>query len=128
MTTFTLTHQKFFSPRVTGRRSVSAVFVWVFERERAFTLFFLAGTILSFACYIGALYVTFGLASVLGAQEARATALADEIREREYQLQAKISRVPEEHKEFLSSMERVSTIRYIGCGDGFAASRQVPTP
>ena len=128
MTTLTLAHQKFSSPRAAGRRSVSAAFAWVFERERALALFFFAGTIVSFAGYIGALYVTFGLASALGAQETRAAVLADEIRERGYQLQAKISRVPEEHKEFLSSMERVSAIRYIGGGDGFAASRQVPTP
>lgn len=128
MTTLTLTHQKFSSSRAIRRLSVSAAFAWALERERALALFFFAGIIIAFACYIGALYVTFGLGSVLSAQETRAAVLADEIREKEYQLQATISRVPKEHKEFLSSMERVSTIRYIGGGDGFAASRQAPTP
>ncbi len=128
MTTLTLAHQKFSSSPGARRLSVSFAFAWVLERERALLLFFFAGTIVALACYIGALYVTFGLGSVLVAQETRAAILTDEIREKEYQLQATISRVPEEHKEFLSSMERVSTIRYIGAGEGYAASRQAPTP
>lgn len=128
MTTLTLAHQKFSSPRAAGRLSVSLAFAWVLERERAFALFLLAGTIVALACYIGALYVTFGLGSVLSAQETRAAVLADDVREKEYQLQATISRIPEEHKEFLSSMERVSAIRYVGGGEGFAATRRAPTP
>lgn len=127
MTTLTLTHQKFSSPRAL-RLSVSLAFAWALERERALALFFLLGIIFAFASYIGALYVTFGLGSVLSAQETRAAILADDVREKEYQLQAKISRIPEEHKEFLSSMERVSTIRYLGGGEGYASTRYAPTP
>lgn len=128
MTTFTLAHQKFLEPRAARRLAASTAFAWVFEHERVFTLFLLAGAVFAFAAYIGALYVTFGLGSVLNAQEMRAAALADEVREKEYQLQAKLSRIPEEHKEFLSSMVRVSTIRYVGGGEGYAASRSAPTP
>lgn len=125
MTTLTLVHQKFFSSR---RLSIPSTIDWVHTHERALSVTFLLGIALAVACYIGALYVTFGLSTVVSAQEVEIRGLADEVWEKEYQLEARTARIAEEHSEFFSTMERVSAIRYIGGGEGYAVNREGTIP
>ena len=123
MTTITLAYRKFSRSSGSALFSVSEVLNWVAAKERIICTVFVCGIVLSLALYIGALYVSFGLGTVVSEQASKISALSGEIRENEYQLQARTKRVPEEYKEFLSSMERVSNIRYVGAGEGYASLR-----
>ncbi len=128
MTAITLAYKKIFLRRADPVFAYADIGGWVMAHDRMLSFLFLAGIVISLACYIGGMYVSFGMGTVIGAQEKKIQMLSDEIREREYALQEKISFIPEEHKEFLSSMERVSSIDYIGADGGYVASRNIPTP
>jgi hypothetical protein len=97
MTTATLTYQKFSSSQ---GFSIFRLLGWVRSREKVLCFLFVAGIVLSLACYIGSLYVTFGVTTIVGSQEKELNRLSDEIREQEYQLQARTRRLPDEYKEF----------------------------
>ncbi|OGZ95206.1 MAG: hypothetical protein A2847_02805 [Candidatus Sungbacteria bacterium RIFCSPHIGHO2_01_FULL_50_25] len=97
-------------------------------KERVFSIALVAGIVVSLAGYIGALYMTFGFGTRIGKQEQGITALVYDISERELELQEKRSRIPEDHEILFSSMEPITSIRYIGGGGEHSASLPLSAP
>lgn len=114
------------------RRSDGGLFertaLFLESKERAFSIALVAGIVVSLAGYIGALYMAFGLGTRIEKQEQRIATLVYEVSERELEFQAKRAQMPEDHKILFSSMEPITSIRYIGGGGEHSASRPTSAP